>query len=112
MHDEASRLDRECFWVLCLDAGNKVIGINLVSMGTLNSSLIHSREVFKPALLVGSNSVILVHNHPLGNLKASTEDTSITNTLKGAGDILGIKVLDHVIIADTGYVSLKEIGYM
>lgn len=103
--------DRENFIVLCLDTKNNVNAINTVSVGTLNSSLVHPREVFKAAILANSNSIILCHNHPSGNPTPSKEDLEVTKRLAEAGKIMGIEIIDHVIIGDDDpYVSLKERG--
>jgi DNA repair protein RadC len=91
-----------------LDAKNQVIGYQIVSHGTLTASLVHPREVFKAALLANSNAIIVAHNHPAGSLKASAEDISTTEILIKAGDILGVKVLDHIIVSHNGCVSLRE----
>ena len=104
-------LDREHFVVLLLDIKNKVIGINTVSIGNLDSSIAHPREVFKPAILSNAGSILLAHNHPSGDPTPSREDIEITHRLVNAGNILGINVLDHIIIGD-GYRSLKEAGHM
>ena len=102
---------KEHFIALHLDAKNRILCIDRVSAGTMTNSLIHPREVFKTALLSSATSLLLVHNHPSGDPTPSREDISITEKLKGAGEIMGISVLDHVIIGD-GYVSLKEKGYL
>ena len=103
--------DREHFVVLCLDTKSNVNALNTVSVGTLNSSLVHPREVFKAAILANSNAIILIHNHPSGDPTPSREDLEITKRLVEAGTILGIEVMDHVVIGDDGrYVSLKERG--
>lgn len=103
--------DREHFVVICLDTKNNVNALNTVSVGTLNSSLVHPREVFKAAILANSNAIILIHNHPSGDPTPSREDLEITKRLVEAGNILGIEVMDHVVIGDNGkYVSLKERG--
>jgi len=104
-------LDRENFVVLLLDTKNKIIGLNTVSIGTLNSSLVHPREVFKPAILASAAAIILAHNHPSGDPKPSKEDIEITKRLIEAGDLLGIAVLDHIIVGDS-CLSLKEKGYI
>ncbi len=101
-------LDREQFLVILLDTKNAIIGFNVVSMGTLNGSLVHPREVFKPAILGNAAAVILLHNHPSGDPAPSTEDRTITARLRQAGDILGITLLDHVIIGDGTYASFAE----
>lgn len=103
--------DREHFVVMCLDTKNNVNALNTISVGTLNSSLVHPREVFKAAILANSNAIILCHNHPSGDPSPSREDLEVTKQLVEAGNILGIEVLDHVVFGDNGkYVSLKERG--
>lgn len=102
--------DREHFVVMCLDTKNRVNALNTVSIGTLNSSQVHPREVFKPAILANSASIILVHNHPSGDPTPSQEDITVTKRLSEAGQILGIQVFDHIILGDERYVSLKERG--
>lgn len=104
--------DRENFVILLLNTKNKPIGINTVSIGTLNSSLIHPREVFKPAILANAAGIILGHNHPSGDTTPSREDVETTKRLVEAGELLGIQVLDHVIVSDEGTLSLKERGHM
>ena len=103
--------DREQLIVICLDTKNQPTAINTVSIGSLNSSLVHPREVFKPAILSNSASIIISHNHPSGETCPSSEDISITTRIKEAGKILGIELLDHIIIgSDERYVSIKERG--
>ena len=102
---------KEHFIALHLDVKNRILCIDRVSAGTMTGSLIHPREVFKTALLSSAASVLLIHNHPSGDPTPSRDDISITEKLKGAGEMIGIAVLDHVIIGD-GYVSLKEKGYL
>ncbi len=102
---------KEHFIALHLDVKNRILCIDRVSAGTMTGSLIHPREVFKTALLSSAASLLLIHNHPSGDPTPSRDDISITEKLKGAGDLIGITVLDHVIIGD-GYVSLKEKGYL
>lgn len=89
--------DREYFVVVMLDSVRKVIGINTVSVGTLNSTLVVPREVFKPAILSNAAAVILAHNHVSGDCKPSRDDLIITRGIVEAGDLLKIKVLDHII---------------
>ena len=91
-----------------LNTQNGLVAYHEVSVGTLNASLVHPREVFRPALLTSAASVILVHNHPSGDCEPSEEDLSITRRLVEAGELLGIGVLDHVIIASRGEVSLRS----
>ncbi len=100
--------DKEHFMILHLDTRNRVIKDEVVSVGTLNSSLIHPREVFKSAIKESANSVILVHNHPSGDSEPSEEDKKITNILFKAGELLSIKVLDHVIVGSEGWYSFNE----
>lgn len=103
--------DREHFIIFCLDTKNNVNAINTVSIGTLNSSLVHPREVYKAAILANSNAIILIHTHPSGDPTPSREDLEVTKRLVEAGNILGIEVIDHVVIGDNGkYGSFKERG--
>lgn len=102
--------DREQLIVCCLDTKNQPTAINVVSVGSLNTSIVHPREVFKPAILSNSASIILFHNHPSGDPEPSKEDISITERIKESGNILGIKLIDHIIIGDDSYCSLKERG--
>jgi DNA repair protein RadC len=99
---------REHFLVLLLNARHEVMGRETVSIGSLNASIVHPREVFKPAITTSAASIILVHNHPSGDPEPSEEDLSITKRLVEAGELLGIGVLDHVIIAERGAVSLRS----
>lgn len=105
-------MDKEHFSVMMLDTKNKIIGVSLVSIGTLNQALVHPREVFRPAVMAAANSVILCHNHPSGSVKPSEEDISITSRLIEAGRYIGINVLDHIILGDTNYLSFKKERYM
>jgi DNA repair protein RadC len=90
--------DREFFVAILLDGQNRITGLHVVSQGSLNQSICHPRETFKAAILANSASIILAHNHPSGNLTPSSEDIQITRRMKEAGDLLGIRVLDHVIV--------------
>ncbi|MDD4237951.1 MAG: DNA repair protein RadC [Desulfotomaculaceae bacterium] len=107
---EMRYLNRENFRILLLSTKNHVIGIETVSVGTLNLSLVHPREVFRNAIKKSANSIIMVHNHPSGDPTPSSDDFSITEQLTKAGAIIGIQVLDHVIIGDGKFISLKERG--
>jgi DNA repair protein RadC len=104
-------LDRENFVVVLLNTRNEVIETSTVSVGTLGASLVHPREVFKPAIRASAASVILAHNHPSGKVEPSREDHEVTRRLGEAAGILGIEVLDHVIVGD-GYYSMKEHGML
>jgi DNA repair protein RadC len=98
---------REHFLVLLLNARHEVMGRETVSIGSLNASIVHPREVFKPAILESAASLILVHNHPSGDPEPSEEDLAITKRLVQSGELLGIQVLDHVIVAQRGVVSFR-----
>jgi len=91
-----------------LSAKFEVIGYQLVSRGTLSASLVHPREVFKTALIANSYAIIVAHNHPGGSLKPSPEDLETTEQLIKAGKLLGVSVLDHVIVASSGFTSLRQ----
>jgi DNA repair protein RadC len=106
-----ANLDRENFVVVLLNTKNEVIEASTVSVGTLGASLVHPREVFKPAVRASAASVILAHNHPSGKVEPSREDREVTKRLGEAAGILGIEVLDHVIVGD-GYFSMKEHGML
>jgi len=108
---ELSELAEEVFILVCLDTKNKVTGLFKVSQGSLNSSIVHPREVFKRALMQNASSIILAHNHPSGDTTPSLEDVSITKRLYEAGNLLGVEVLDHIIVGANGkYKSFKEDG--
>ena len=98
---------RENFIVLLLNARHEVEAVETISVGSLNASIVHPREVFKPAILASSASVVLVHNHPSGDPDPSEEDLTITKRLVEVGELLGIGVLDHVIVAKRGLVSFR-----
>jgi DNA repair protein RadC len=103
-----SSLDKEYLMVLHLDSKNRVLKDEIISIGTLNNTLIHPREVFKSAIKESSNSIILVHNHPSGDPTPSEEDKEMTKRLFDAGDLLDIKILDHVIIGKDEFYSFRE----
>ena len=103
-----SHLKIEKFMVLHLNTANRIIKDEVISTGTLNSFLIHPREVFKSAIKENANSIILVHNHPSGNIEPSEEDDEITKMLFDAGELLSIKVLDHIIIGGKNHHSYKD----
>jgi len=106
-----SELDREAFVVVALDVKHRVIGVNIVSIGDLSGTLAHPREVYKPAILLNAGAIIVAHNHPSGDPEPSREDKELTARLGAAGKLLGIPLLDSIIIAENGYVSLRERGY-
>lgn len=102
---------KEYFIALHLDGKNRIICVDMVSSGSLNQSIVHPRETFKTALLSSAAAIILMHNHPTGDPTPSPEDIEITKRLKEAGDILGIRILDHIIIGST-YYSFTERGLL
>lgn len=110
LEKDIKQLDRESVHAIYLDSRNKVLGTEMTSLGTLNATLIHPRELFKGAILISAASIILVHNHPSGEAVPSEDDIEITKRVVKAGKVLGIDVLDHIIIGNgTGeYLSLKE----
>lgn len=101
-------LKREEFRCVLLDNNNNIISIETISVGSLTSSIVHPREVFNRAIKKSAVSIILVHNHPSGNLTPSKDDIGITERLNKAGKILGIRILDHIIIGNTEYYSFRE----
>lgn len=102
------REKKEHFVMLSLDARNNLIKKSGISIGTLNASVVHPREVFKEAIQCSATSIIIAHNHPSGDANPSDEDIEMTKRLKEAGKIMGIKVLDHVIVTRSAYYSLTE----
>ena len=102
----------EVFAILCLSTKHRVIAYHEVSRGTLDTALVHPREVFKAALLANAAAIILAHNHPSGDPAPSTDDYTLTQRLVEAGQLLGVDVLDHIVIGDGRYTSFKEIGRM
>lgn len=102
---------KEYFFCLHLDGKNRISCLDCVSVGSLNQSIVHPREVFKTALLSSAAAIILVHNHPSGDPTSSKEDREITRRLKEAGELLGIRVLDHIIVGES-YYSFVEQGLL
>jgi DNA repair protein RadC len=101
---------KEYFLALLLDTRNRLIRVAEISVGSLDSSIVHPREVFKEAVAASAASVIFAHNHPSGDPEASEDDLNLTKRLAEAGEIMGIDVLDHVIIGEEKYLSLKREG--
>lgn len=99
---------KEKFIVVCLNTANNIKKYEVISVGNLNTSIVHPREVFKVAIDNSSANIILIHNHPSGNPEPSNEDISITKKLKDAGKILDIQLFDHIIIAGNNFTSLVE----
>ena len=103
---------REHFLAVMLDTKNRVLRTETISIGTLDSSLVHPREVYRVVIREGAASWIAVHNHPSGDPTPSPEDIAITRRLKEAGELLGTELLDHLILGDGNYTSLREKGYL
>jgi DNA repair protein RadC len=104
---------KEHFWVLGLNTKNQIQYLELVTLGLLDQTVVHPREVFRFAVMKGVKSIILVHNHPSGDPQPSSQDRAITERLAEAGKVLGIQVLDHVIVGEHGaYYSFQEAGAM
>lgn len=111
-HHEFRDSRKEYFLILLLDGKNRIIRRVQVSEGSLNQSIVHPREVFNPAVKESAAAVILVHNHPTGDPSPSSEDIAVTRRLREAGEIMGIKVLDHIIVGDGEYLSFVERGLL
>ncbi len=109
--NEMMYLDREHFRVINLNTKNQILAVDTVSIGSLDASLVHPREVFKLPIKRSAASLILVHNHPSGDTSPSREDIEVTKRLAEAGRLLGISVLDHIIIGHNNFLSMKEKEY-
>ena len=101
---------KEYFLALLLDTRNQQIKIAEISVGSLDSSIVHPREVFKEAISASAASIVFIHNHPSGDTEASDDDIALTKRLVQAGDIVGINVLDHIIIGGKSFISMKRQG--
>ena len=108
LHEEPE----EHFCIFCLNTKNKIVGVHTISIGSVNATIVHPREVFKAAMLNNAAAIICIHNHPSGDPEPSRVDIESTHRLVDAGNILGIDVLDHIIIGDGKYISLQELGMM
>lgn len=105
--------DREHFWALALNTKNQLVKMVEVSIGSLNASIVHPRELFRDAVRASAAAIVVVHNHPSGDPTPSGADIQLTRRLLKAGDVLGIEVLDHVIVGDGGeHTSLRDMGLM
>lgn len=102
--------DRESFCILTVNTKNQPLALQQVSLGTLNSSILHPREVFKFSILSNAASVIACHNHPSGDPAPSKEDIFVSKRLQQSGELLGIELMDHIILGQDSYVSMKERG--
>jgi DNA repair protein RadC len=108
LHEESE----EYLYMACLNTKNKVTSVFELSHGNVNSSIVGIREMFQKALLANAVSIIVMHNHPSGDCSPSREDVNITKKMKEAGDLIGIEVLDHIIVGENNYCSLKEKGHI
>lgn len=109
---EYSTKDQEHILLITLDGASKVIRKEVIHIGTVNQSMVHPRDVFRPAIVDNAVGIIIAHNHPSGTLEASIADIKITQRLKEGSKILGIELLDHVIIAKGGYYSMSDDGVL
>lgn len=100
----------ERFGVLLLDTRHRLVRARVLSVGSLDASVVHPREVFREAILAGAAALVLFHNHPSGDPSPSRDDISLTRRMVTAGDLVGIDVLDHIVLADSRYASMKELG--
>jgi len=103
-------LDRECVAVALLDTRNRLVGIHAVHVGTRHHAVVGPADVFKAAILANAHGIVVVHNHPSGDPEPSQDDIELTRQLRSAGALLGIAVLDHVVVTDSGFVSLRQRG--
>lgn len=109
---EFAGLKREEFRVLVLNNKNHVIRKCVVSVGTISEAIVHPREVFREAIREAGSSIIIAHNHPSGVLTPSNEDIQTTKRIRESGEIIGIELLDHLIIGELSYLSMREAGYL
>lgn len=101
---------QERFIILALDAKHRYLAHEIVSVGTVDSAIVHPRDVFRLAVLVNASAIVAVHNHPSLDPTPSAEDRAVTRRLKSAGEIMGIELLDSVVIGETSHVSLRDLG--
>jgi DNA repair protein RadC len=109
--DEMKHYDREHFKAAFLNTKNQIIRVVTVSIGSLNASIVHPREILKPAIAASAASIVLVHNHPTGDPSPSREDVEFTRRFARCGELIGIELLDHIVIGADRFQSLKESGY-
>ena len=113
MRDFLEDLDKEQVMLLCLNTKNEPTHISTISTGSLTSSIVHPREVFKTAIIANANRIMIFHNHPSGDPTPSNEDLAITKRLQEAGELIGIELLDHIIIGDQGrFESLRRLNHL
>lgn len=109
--DLCAAADREHFWTVLLDNKHRIIGVEETAKGSLTCTVIHPREVLKSAVVVSAAALIFVHNHPSGDPTPSREDLEITRRLREVGELIGIRVLDHIVVGHDCYVSMVDDGY-
>jgi len=107
---EMKLLKKECFKLIFLDSKNRMIRDKIISIGSLNASIVHPRELFRDAITEAAESIVIIHNHPSGDPKPSKEDLEMTERLINIGDLVGIKILDHIIIGNKSYTSFAKMG--
>ncbi len=112
LFDFLGRETKEHFWAVHLDSKNRMLCLDQISTGSLNASIVHPREVYKSALLSSAAALLLVHNHPSGDPTPSNEDREITMRLKEVSELLGIRLLDHVVIGDGRHYSFADSGLL
>ena len=113
LREHIGDVDREVFVIAMLTTRHRVFGLHTVSVGCLTASLVHPREVFKPAILSGCAGLVISHNHPSGDPEPSAEDLALTRRLAAAGSLLGIEILDHLVIGEAGrFVSFRQRGFL
>lgn len=111
-HPRLRDLKVEQFWMLCVDAKGRLRREILVSQGTLTNSLVHPRELFRSAIREAAHGIVLLHNHPSGDPEPSTEDRDLTRRLEAVGELVGVRIVDHLVIGDGGFVSFLERGWL
>jgi len=104
--------DREQFVSLCLSTRNDLVGYNVISVGSVNASIVHPREVFKAAILLNASALVIAHNHPSGDPAPSREDREVTRALSEAGQVLDVPLYDHVILGEDRYFSFRDEGLL
>ena len=109
--DLGTAADRESFWTILLDTKHRIVGVEEAAKGSLTCAVVHPREIYKSVLLANAAAVIFVHNHPSGDPTPSREDLEITRRLREVGELLGVRVLDHVVVGHDKYVSMVDDGY-
>ena len=105
---ELDKEEQECLVCIILDSKNKIKGFQRISSGTIDMAIVHPRELFRPAIMNGGSAILMCHNHPSGDPNPSADDIHLTSKVKDAGNILDIRLLDHVIVGDKGYFSFRE----